>query len=762
MEYIDGKTLSAVKLEKPKRVFEVDELKSWMTQACHALMYAHQDVGIIHRDLKPGNLMLSSRGQIKIADFGIAQGLSDSMARTTIRRGTSGTLSYMSPQQMNGEVCQITDDVYALGATIFELLTSKPPFHSGNISFQVRVMIPPTMQERRDELEIRGSEIPKVWEDAIAACLSKVPEDRPRSMQELAERLELVRPRHTAPLPKIQPREKKPVLTEVKQRIKASLPEKLPAWKLPEWRWTGSKSRKVALLTVSSVVLSLALGFAWQSLLWPQLATRAAVRIASTPAGATVHIQGFPDSVTPSTVSGLRIGDYAISVSAPGFDSIQKKVHLSPGEHLDLGTLTLNRAYGQWAITTLPSRLHYTLTGDANTGSFVKSGTAPDSIASLPSGTYVLTITSPAFPTFTETLQVPAHGTKTDKIDLISASLVGSSNDDAARAFRGETPITTLDSPAKNELTSLLNRAFEQYLAAGNLNLALQQLDRLEAMQVDVTSLQKRIDVRIAARENELGNAIAGFIGGHKLASADNLLKSAADDLPKASLDRLNVRFAYALEPYARQVDALLKSLQGVAPAVAQPQLEKWIDLYPDDTRIQVALADLLPQLPPNRLQISKLLASLQHPADPNKAPVADAAGLRAVQSLSGELKQIDAQAKAADDAKSALSAETGEIARLKNQESAYEDRRIGRPKENPFASTLNFFGKVVTGHRVVDNEAVFSSREEKDDAIASVKAQIDTGEATLPSLQAASDVAQKSYQDFLQTAPWSASDKAN
>jgi len=118
MEFIDGKTLSALKIEKPKRVFEVEELRSWLTQTCQALAYAHADVGIIHRDLKPGNLMLTSRGQIKIADFGIAQGLSDSIARTTMRRGTSGTIAYMSPQQMNGDSAAVTDDVYAMGATL--------------------------------------------------------------------------------------------------------------------------------------------------------------------------------------------------------------------------------------------------------------------------------------------------------------------------------------------------------------------------------------------------------------------------------------------------------------------------------------------------------------------------------------------------------------------------------------------------------------------------------------------------------------------
>lgn len=73
MEYVDGPTLSALRVERPSKVFEVNELAPWIKQACQALDYAHKHARIVHRDLKPANLMLNSKGHLKVADFGIAR-----------------------------------------------------------------------------------------------------------------------------------------------------------------------------------------------------------------------------------------------------------------------------------------------------------------------------------------------------------------------------------------------------------------------------------------------------------------------------------------------------------------------------------------------------------------------------------------------------------------------------------------------------------------------------------------------------------------
>jgi serine/threonine protein kinase/Tfp pilus assembly protein PilF len=191
MEYIDGETLSNLRTEKEQKVFEPDEIATWTSQLCAALDYAHNHAKVIHRDLKPANLMVNQRGDLKVSDFGIARSLGDSVSRLTMEQGRSGTLVYMSPQQLGGERGTHLDDIYSLGASVYELLTSKPPFYSGNIDRQIRERIAPSMTERRKELDIEPPLVPPVWEDAVAACLAKDPSQRPQSAAEFAQRLQL-------------------------------------------------------------------------------------------------------------------------------------------------------------------------------------------------------------------------------------------------------------------------------------------------------------------------------------------------------------------------------------------------------------------------------------------------------------------------------------------------------------------------------------------------------------------------------------------
>jgi serine/threonine protein kinase len=100
MEYVEGGTLAARRLEQPGEVFAPETLDSWVRQLCEALEYAHREVPLVHRYLKPANLMLDRAGDLKVADFGIAASVSDSVSRVSQQAGSSGTPVYMSPQQM--------------------------------------------------------------------------------------------------------------------------------------------------------------------------------------------------------------------------------------------------------------------------------------------------------------------------------------------------------------------------------------------------------------------------------------------------------------------------------------------------------------------------------------------------------------------------------------------------------------------------------------------------------------------------------------
>jgi serine/threonine protein kinase len=195
MEYVDGDTLSNLRADKPRKIFEPAELKDWVSELCDALEYAHDHARIVHRDLKPSNLMVNQRSNLKVADFGIARSLSDSMSMLTMDFGKSGTLLYMSPQQLDGDRSSHLDDIYSLGASIYELLTSKPPFYSGNIDRQIREKVATPITQRRKELEIEGEPIDPVWEETIALCLAKDPARRPQTVTEIAQRLEVPSPR---------------------------------------------------------------------------------------------------------------------------------------------------------------------------------------------------------------------------------------------------------------------------------------------------------------------------------------------------------------------------------------------------------------------------------------------------------------------------------------------------------------------------------------------------------------------------------------
>lgn len=142
MEYVDGVPLSCARVQKRSKCFGVPEVVPWITSLCDALAYAHESVGVIHRGLRPANIMLNSRAHLKIADFGIANSLLGSMGRGSVCV-PGETMHYMSPQQMLGEDPSPSDDIYSLGATLYEMLSSKPPFYNGDVGAQVRDVIAP-------------------------------------------------------------------------------------------------------------------------------------------------------------------------------------------------------------------------------------------------------------------------------------------------------------------------------------------------------------------------------------------------------------------------------------------------------------------------------------------------------------------------------------------------------------------------------------------------------------------------------------------
>ena len=179
LEYVDGQDLASLRLQQPGHLFAWENLRPLMTQLCDALEYAHQHK-IVHRDLKPANMLVDRHGNLKLADFGIAATMAESLSRSSIQGSVSGTSVFMSPQQMRGELPRASDDLYALGSTFYELLTSRTPFYSGDITYQVLNEMPKPLAERVRELGLQN-QVPDAVCAMIMACLAKDPAHRPPS-----------------------------------------------------------------------------------------------------------------------------------------------------------------------------------------------------------------------------------------------------------------------------------------------------------------------------------------------------------------------------------------------------------------------------------------------------------------------------------------------------------------------------------------------------------------------------------------------------
>lgn len=125
MELVEGHTLREI-LRTGRQIMPNKALE--FTQGVlDALSYSHK-AGIVHRDIKPANVMLTSSGQVKVMDFGIARAVADTSATMTQTAAVIGTAQYLSPEQARGETVDSRSDIYSAGCLLYELLVGRPPF----------------------------------------------------------------------------------------------------------------------------------------------------------------------------------------------------------------------------------------------------------------------------------------------------------------------------------------------------------------------------------------------------------------------------------------------------------------------------------------------------------------------------------------------------------------------------------------------------------------------------------------------------------
>ncbi len=190
MEMVEGNTLREYLEESGK--FSVAQTLQYLTAILGALAAAHK-LGIIHRDIKPENILISNDGRIKIADFGLAHGALIGSTLTAESSVVLGSVSYLSPEQVQRGISDSRSDVYSTGILAYELLVGEKPF-SGDSPIQIAYM---HVNNRVPRVSQTRSDIPKELDDLIYAATSADPDERPRDaaiylsgIQEIARRID--------------------------------------------------------------------------------------------------------------------------------------------------------------------------------------------------------------------------------------------------------------------------------------------------------------------------------------------------------------------------------------------------------------------------------------------------------------------------------------------------------------------------------------------------------------------------------------------
>jgi serine/threonine protein kinase len=195
MEFVDGETFAQMIARRGP--IPAEEAIPLFKQALLGIGTAHR-MGVVHRDIKPSNLMLNKNGIVKVMDFGIAKIMG---ARGMTRTGIHvGTVAYMSPEQIQNRSVDIRSDIYALGVTLYEMLSGRLPFEADN-DFQImhdHVHTPPPSPRRFYPY------IPEGVENVVLKALAKQPDERLQSVEEFGAALDHPE-RVSLPAPGIEP-----------------------------------------------------------------------------------------------------------------------------------------------------------------------------------------------------------------------------------------------------------------------------------------------------------------------------------------------------------------------------------------------------------------------------------------------------------------------------------------------------------------------------------------------------------------------------
>jgi len=296
MEYVDGGTVTDLLQDGPvpwQKTLPV------VRQMLTALEHAHS-VGVIHRDIKPSNIMLTKEGMVKVTDFGLAK-IRQPDQVATVTQGISGTLFYMSPEQVEGAVdLDHRTDLYSMGMTIYQMLAGRLPLDRDEGNFAVMRAI---VEERFKPPSAFKADVPAPVDAAVMKALEKLPARRYQSAAEMRAAFEALR---TA-----SPGDD----TLVTER----LPHPEPG---PDYR---------RLLRVAGGVLGVALLALAGYLLWPRPAL---LSVQTTPDQAIVTLDGREVGRSPLEDFRVGAGSLTLHLEKAGYEPVETTRVAVAGEPL--------------------------------------------------------------------------------------------------------------------------------------------------------------------------------------------------------------------------------------------------------------------------------------------------------------------------------------------------------------------------------------------------------------------------------------------
>jgi serine/threonine protein kinase len=180
MEFVEGQTIKS--LLETEGVFQPKTAAKFAREMCRALIAAHEQT-VIHRDLKPSNVIITKKNDAKLIDFGIAKAVGYTGETITQLGELVGTPAYMSPEQCLGKTVDARSDVYALGCTLFEMLTGEMAFASNSAVEAIAKQLTADRTSIRSRL--RATNASSALQSIVLKCLEREPANRYATVQEL-------------------------------------------------------------------------------------------------------------------------------------------------------------------------------------------------------------------------------------------------------------------------------------------------------------------------------------------------------------------------------------------------------------------------------------------------------------------------------------------------------------------------------------------------------------------------------------------------